>query len=260
MDDAEQKLLLLGVDSARADWIKSTYITDDTEAIAAKLDERAINANVDYAKRPRASTVSRSTRSPPASSNCSNSPSPSPLPPTPKRARSSPASRLPWKAPTAKASGARQRQGELHGHRRPHQTHGAKAATPSSCATPGPAGTPSRPPMRKDFARYVELANKGARELGFKDNGAMWRSQVRHAARRFRQGTRPPVGAGAPALCLAARLRARQPAREIRRCRARQRPHPRPPAGQHVGPGPGTMSTRWSRRPTPTPATTSPRS
>src|SRR5205807_8139216 len=32
-------------------WIKSTYITDDTEAIAAKLDERAIAAAVDYAKK-----------------------------------------------------------------------------------------------------------------------------------------------------------------------------------------------------------------
>src|SRR5437763_17187251 len=50
INDAEQKLLLLGVDSARADWIKSTYITDDSEAIAAKLDEKAIAATVDYAK------------------------------------------------------------------------------------------------------------------------------------------------------------------------------------------------------------------
>src|ERR1022692_4006288 len=48
--DAEEKLLLLGVDSSRADWIKSTYITDDTEAIAAKLDEKAIAATVAYAK------------------------------------------------------------------------------------------------------------------------------------------------------------------------------------------------------------------
>ncbi len=31
--------------------------------------------------------------------------------------------------------------------------------------------------MRQDFVRYVELANKGARELGFQDNGAMWRSK-----------------------------------------------------------------------------------
>src|SRR5437016_1265021 len=51
INDAEQKLLALGVDSSRADWIKSTYITDDTEAIAAKLDERAIAAAVDYAKK-----------------------------------------------------------------------------------------------------------------------------------------------------------------------------------------------------------------
>jgi peptidyl-dipeptidase A len=31
--------------------------------------------------------------------------------------------------------------------------------------------------MRKDFRRYVELANKGARELGFADTGSMWRSK-----------------------------------------------------------------------------------
>ncbi|MBP6824482.1 MAG: M2 family metallopeptidase [Acidobacteria bacterium] len=29
---------------------------------------------------------------------------------------------------------------------------------------------------RKDYARFVDLANKGAKEMGFKDNGAMWRS------------------------------------------------------------------------------------
>src|SRR5678809_666293 len=32
-------------------------------------------------------------------------------------------------------------------------------------------------PIRKDYARYVELANKGAKELGFADAGAMWRSK-----------------------------------------------------------------------------------
>src|SRR3954447_26575398 len=50
INDAEQKLLLLGIDAARADWIKSTYIIDDSEAIAAKLDEKAISAAVAYAK------------------------------------------------------------------------------------------------------------------------------------------------------------------------------------------------------------------
>jgi peptidyl-dipeptidase A len=30
-------------------------------------------------------------------------------------------------------------------------------------------------PMRRDYQRFVELANIGARELGFKDTGALWR-------------------------------------------------------------------------------------
>lgn len=32
------------------------------------------------------------------------------------------------------------------------------------------------PPMRDKFARYAELGNKGAREIGFADMGALWRS------------------------------------------------------------------------------------
>ena len=33
------------------------------------------------------------------------------------------------------------------------------------------------PPMRKDYERFVELSNKGAKELGFANTGAMWRSK-----------------------------------------------------------------------------------
>jgi peptidyl-dipeptidase A len=32
-------------------------------------------------------------------------------------------------------------------------------------------------PMRKDYARFAELSNKGAKALGFADTGAMWRSK-----------------------------------------------------------------------------------
>src|SRR5208283_371850 len=32
------------------------------------------------------------------------------------------------------------------------------------------------PPMRQDYARLIGLANKGAKELGFADTGALWRS------------------------------------------------------------------------------------
>lgn len=40
-------------------------------------------------------------------------------------------------------------------------------------------------PMRKDYARFVELANEGARELGYADLGAMWRSNYDMPADEF---------------------------------------------------------------------------
>ena len=33
------------------------------------------------------------------------------------------------------------------------------------------------PPIRKDYQRFAELSNKGAKELGFADTGAMWRAK-----------------------------------------------------------------------------------
>ena len=33
------------------------------------------------------------------------------------------------------------------------------------------------PPFRKNYQRFVELSNKGAKEMGFKDTGALWRSK-----------------------------------------------------------------------------------
>src|SRR5438067_13941242 len=50
LEAAESKLLVLSVESSRADWVNKTYITDDTETLAAKADERAIAATVDLVK------------------------------------------------------------------------------------------------------------------------------------------------------------------------------------------------------------------
>lgn len=40
-------------------------------------------------------------------------------------------------------------------------------------------------PIRKDYTRFVELANEGARELGYADLGAMWRSNYDMPADEF---------------------------------------------------------------------------
>ena len=50
LDDAEKKLFALGYEAGQASWIQSTYITDDTEAVAAKANERAIAESVRLAK------------------------------------------------------------------------------------------------------------------------------------------------------------------------------------------------------------------
>src|SRR5262245_52352938 len=48
--DAEKHLLKLWIDAGRADWVKSTFITDDTEILAAQANEKSISAAVAYAK------------------------------------------------------------------------------------------------------------------------------------------------------------------------------------------------------------------
>src|ERR1700730_211430 len=50
MDRAESKLLDLTIQDSRADWVKSTDITYDTEILAAKADEQEISATMQLAK------------------------------------------------------------------------------------------------------------------------------------------------------------------------------------------------------------------
>jgi peptidyl-dipeptidase A len=176
IDDAEQKLLVLGVDAAHADWIKSTYITDDTEAVAALLDERAINAAVDYAK--------KSTRFDGLKLD----------PVTERKIRL-----LKLSLTLATPSDPKESEELTRIATSMEGTYGKGKYCPSgpdSCkdleqlskilaesrdaAQLKDAWTgwhAISKPIRKDFVRYVELANKGARQLGFADNGAMWRSK-----------------------------------------------------------------------------------
>jgi peptidyl-dipeptidase A len=175
IDEAEQKLLVLGVDAARADWIKSTYIIDDSEAVAALLDQRAVDASVDYAK--------KATRF-------------DGLKLDPVTARK--IKLLELSLTIATPSDPKEAEDLMRIAAGMEAAYGKGKWCPSgpdSCKTLEQLENilaDSRDPMalrdawigwhaiskpiRKDFVRYVDLANKGARQLGFKDNGAMWRS------------------------------------------------------------------------------------
>src|SRR5688572_415805 len=50
IEKAEARLLELANEASRANWIQSTYITSDTEALAAEANQRAIDATVVLAK------------------------------------------------------------------------------------------------------------------------------------------------------------------------------------------------------------------
>ena len=176
IDDAEQKLLALGVDAQRADWIKSTYITDDTELVAARLDQRAIDATVDYAKH---ATRFDGLQLDPVTARKI------------KLLKLSLAIATP--ADPKEAEELTQITARMEG------TYGkgkycpkgpesckdldalskilAESRDPKQLQEAWTGWHAISRPMRKDFVRYVELANKGARQLGFADNGAMWRSK-----------------------------------------------------------------------------------
>jgi peptidyl-dipeptidase A len=176
IDDAEQKLLALGVDAARADWIKSTYITDDSEIVAARLDERAINATVDYAKQ---ATRFDGLKLDPVTERKIKLLKLSLTLATPSDPKES-------EDLTRIAAAMEGLYGK--GKYCPDGTQTCKdleditkimAESRDARQLLGvwTGWHAISRPMRKDFERYVALANKGAQQLGFKDDGAMWRAK-----------------------------------------------------------------------------------
>ncbi len=255
IDDAEQKLLVLSVDSAQADWIKSTYITDDTEAIAAKLDERAIAASVKYAKQ---STRFDGLKLDPVTARKIKLLKLSLTIATPSDPKES-------EELTRIVAGMEGTYGK--GKYCPSGPESCKdleelskilaeSRDPKQLQDAWTGWHAISPPMRKDFVRYVELANKGARELGFKDNGAMWRSKYDMAPDDFAKEL-DRLWEQVKPLYLSLHAYVRDAAaREVRRRRSGHRRRFPPICWATCGRRTGTTSTRWWRRPTPTPAST----
>ena len=141
------------------------------------------------------------------------------------------------------------RQGALPRPRGARGTSWPRAATRTSCSTPGRAGTPSPGPMRPLYERMVELGNKGAKEIGFADLGELWRAGYDMPPEAFEADTERLWQRGEAALRRAPLLRARASCRRATaRTRCRTAAHPRAPARQHVGAGVGATSTRSSSR------------
>jgi peptidyl-dipeptidase A len=179
VEEADARLLKLANSFSRADWVKSTHITDDTEALAAEANERLITAQVALAKQATRyeglalpEDVARRLQLLKLSLTL-------PSPSDPKESEELPRIVAEMEGTYGKGKWCRPGKdgkqecldiGDLS-----RLLADSRDAKEMEAAWNGWHAI--APPMKKDFLRYVELSNRGARELGFQDMGAMWRAK-----------------------------------------------------------------------------------
>jgi peptidyl-dipeptidase A len=176
MDRAEAELLKLTTFQERAQWVQETYITDDTELLSASEDERVIARTTEL--------IGESKRFDSLK-----------LPPDLKRKFLLLKLSLTMPAPkdaklreelTQVASSLNGSYGKGKycpgGEKEPCfgiddlDEKLAKSRDPGEITAMWTGWHKVGAPMRDRYARFVELSNQGARELGFSDTGALWRS------------------------------------------------------------------------------------
>jgi peptidyl-dipeptidase A len=172
---AEKELAEFSVVNSRAQWVNSTYITDDTDALAAHFGTIGTEMSVRLANEAARFNTVRG------------------LSYDTKRKLDILRGGIVLPAPTAPGAAA-----ELNTiSTRLNSTYGKGKGTLNGQTLSGndleeKMGTVRDPkqlqemwtswhtnvgtPMRADYTRMVGIANQGAKELGFKDVGAMWRS------------------------------------------------------------------------------------
>lgn len=181
---AEKELADFSVEAGRVAWINNTYINDDTDALAARYGTIGTEMSVKFAKE-----AAKYQKVPGLSYDT-------------KRKLDILRGGLVLPAPTT--PGAATELNEIA--TRLNSTYGKGKGTRKGQPISGSdieaaMGTSRDPaelremwtswhdnvgkPMRKDYARMVEIANQGAKELGYPDVGGMWRSQYDMAPDEF---------------------------------------------------------------------------
>jgi peptidyl-dipeptidase A len=175
---ANETTLKLGTQESQASWVQQTFITDDTEAIAARANQAANEAGAKFAReavpfdRVQVSADERRqltllkvalVLAPPSDPKESDE-----LSKIMARLEST-YGKGKWCADPSKPDGCR----NIDDVSRILSTPGEERVL----RTAWEGWHTISPPMRKDYQRFVELSNKGAKELGFADTGAMWRSK-----------------------------------------------------------------------------------
>ena len=178
IQQAEQSLNDLSVKQSRAHWVQATYITDDTEAIAAAADENSLQAISELAAEGKKFEGLKLSPEQARKLMLLKLSATAPAPSDPKE-RAELAQLGTWLDGTYGKGKYCPKTGPFAG-----KCLGQTEMERAMATTRDPAVLLDlwqgwhtiAPPMRDRYIRFVELANKGAREMGFADMGALWRS------------------------------------------------------------------------------------
>lgn len=172
---AEEELLSLSNAQGQASWVQATYITPDTEALAAAATEKQIAAAARLAKE--AARFDGVAVDPVAARKLKLLKTGLTLaaPSDPKKSAELTQITTRMESTYGKGKYCRKENdcldlGQL-------SKIIAESKDPKALEEAWKGWHSIAPPIKADFVRYVELANEGAKELGFADTGAMWRAK-----------------------------------------------------------------------------------
>lgn len=175
INDAEAKMAELSIESNRAEWIYSNFITDDTAALSAAVGEKVSAASVKFATEAAkyANVQLDSINARKLNILRSALVLPAPLDPaknTELAQISSELNGLYGKGKYCFADGKCMTQPEL-------SSLMAESRDPVKLLEAWKGWREIAKPMRPLFQREVELANEGAKDLGYANLSELWRSQ-----------------------------------------------------------------------------------
>jgi len=179
LDNVNTTLLRLSTEANQAGWAYETYITPDTEAISARASEAFTNAVTAFAKKAATFDAQAATpvqqRQLTVLKNSLTMASPS------EAKEATELARLVTSMNGAYGRGKYCPPGES-GSGECLDVEAitlllAKDRNPARLREVWEGWHTISPPFKKDYVRFVDLSNKGAKELGFADTGAMWRSR-----------------------------------------------------------------------------------
>jgi peptidyl-dipeptidase A len=175
-DNAEKRLLDLWVKDGQADWVQQTFITPDTEAIAAQFDQQVSDATAELSAGAR--RFDGLQLPPDVARKLQLIKFSNPIPAPRDAALSTELAHINSSLVSDYGRGKWCPDGANARCLNIDQVSDLLATSrdPKELREAWEGWHDIAPPMRQRYARMVELSNQGAREVGFSDVGAMWRA------------------------------------------------------------------------------------